>query len=194
MKFIKQFLFFIVMALFAASLGACEIKDRNEHEPSSASGVAKADAKVKTGSDGLTAEQRNVKRRLEEDNTPGAIKHLYILSAYSGQCILYSTVDMKVSSSGKRLSPSSVTPYNDGTNYYPPFTVGVGGYERKTTEVLGDDGTYGPSVEYIYWWDVRGVYHQHYVSGGQIVEISSKPLAVKNIIINIEEQAAEKSP
>ncbi|MBI2052272.1 MAG: hypothetical protein HYT38_01160 [Candidatus Sungbacteria bacterium] len=30
------------------------------------------------------------------------------------------------------------------------------------------------------------VSHQHYVSGGQIVHISSQPLAVKGIIINME--------
>ena len=55
-----------------------------------------------------------------------------------------------------------------------------------TLEVVQDDGTYGHSSEYLYWWDTKGVYHQHYVSGGQIVHVSSQPLAVKGIIINME--------
>lgn len=54
-----------------------------------------------------------------------------------------------------------------------------------TNEVLEDDGTYGDSVPYIFWFDA-GVYHQHYVEGGQIIHISDQPLAVKSIVLNME--------
>ena len=54
------------------------------------------------------------------------------------------------------------------------------------------DGTYGMEVPYIYWWDVRGIYHQHFVSGGQIIHISDQPVVVKSIIINMELRAGEK--
>jgi len=152
----------------------------------SASGVRKADVQVPVGADGFTAEQRNVRNRLVEDNKPGSIKHLYVISPYSGQVILYSTVKGKVTSGSKRLTPSNVTTYRDNTNSYGGFTVGIGGQNQNTTEVLGDDGAYGSSGEYLYWWDVRGAYHQHYLTGGQIITISDQPLPVKSVTINIE--------
>lgn len=184
-KYLK-FLCVGILATLAISLGACE--PAKTEEPVSASGVNKAQVKVPTNPDGFTSEQENVRNRLIEDNKPGAIKHLYVISAYSGQVILYSTVKGKVTSSGKRLNPIHVQAYNDPgtTSYYRPFQVDIGNQWRMTDEVLQDDGTYGSSVEYIYWWDVRGVYHQHYVSGGQIVHVTSQPMSVKSIIINVE--------
>lgn len=136
---------------------------------------------VKTGPDGLTVEQKNIKDRIQADNQPGSIKHLYVVSAYSGQVIIYSTVRGKVTSSGKRLTPSQVEDPNS-----VGFQFNIGDQVHYTTQVLGEDGTYGSSSEYLFWWDTRGVYHQHYVSGGQIVHVSNQPLAVKGIIINME--------
>lgn len=152
------------------------------------SGVTKATTKVQTGSDGLTVEQNNVQHRLKMDNTPGSIKHLYVISAFSGQVILYSTVKGKVTSSGKRLNPSTVVVGASGDYRRNGFDA-VGG--NVTSEVLEDDGTYGSSAEYIYWWDVQGRYHQHYISGGQIVHISDQPIPVKSITINMEQENAK---
>lgn len=150
----------------------------------SASGVGKAEVKVPTGPDGLTSEQRNIRDRLMEDNKPGSVKHLYVISAYSGQVIIYSTVRGKVTSGGKRLTPMTVVDNFGGTS--TGFGVDFNGNTMITQEVLQDDGTYGSSSEYLYWWDTKGVFHQHYVSGGQIVHVSNQPLAVKGIIINME--------
>lgn len=164
-------------------------------EPTSNSGVKKASIKVVTNSEGLTVEQTNVRNRLLLDNKPGSIKHLYVISAYSGQVILYSTVKGKVTSSGKRLDPNTVAAGEyGGSNYSGTYgvPVNIGQYKQHTAEVLQDDGTYGTSVEYLYWFDSKGNYHQHYVSGGQILHISDQPIAVKNIIINIETPTAEK--
>ena len=160
--------------------------------PQSASGVGKAEVKILTGPDGLTAEQRNIRERLLEDNKPGSVKHLYVISAYSGQVIIYSTVRGKVTSGGKRLTPTEVS---TGGDYPDSFPIEIGSWSGHTHEVLQDDGTYGHSAEYFYWWDTKGVYHQHYVSGGQIVHISNQPLAVKGIIINMElSQAPDSLP
>lgn len=153
--------------------------------PTTATGVTKATATVTPGADGLTTEQRNIGDRLALDNKPGSIKHLYVISAYSGQTIIYSTVRGKVTSSSKRLSPTRVSVFGTETaRSRGGFDTGIGG--TVTDEVLQDDGTYGASVDYLYWWDTRGIYHQHYVSGGQIVHISDQPLAVKSVIINME--------
>ncbi len=155
--------------------------------PQSTSGVSKTATTVPTGSDGLTIEQRNVRDRLLVDNDPGAIKHLYVLSAYSGQALIYSTVRGKVTSSGKRLSPTSVVVGSSGDMKRGGFATGLG--DTVTAEVLQDDGTYGSSIEYLFWWDSKGAYHQHYVGGGQIVHVSDQPLSVGSVTINVESRA-----
>ncbi len=168
--------------------------------PQSASGVSKIDVKVQTDLNGRTLEQNNVAKRLDIDNKAGSIKHLYIISAYSGQVMIYSTVKGKVTSSGKRLTPSSI----DGNSGYPAdgnvetqssmfynnrVTIGTNSY--VTNEVLGDDGTYGSSVEYLYWFDSKDIYHQQYVTGGMVVHVSDQPLAVKSVILNMETNKSE---
>jgi len=183
---------FLVLAIFGVSLLNMAEDSCDSPKPQSASGVSKAEVKVPIGADGLTAEQRNVKERLLEDNKPGAIKHLYVISPYSGQVILYSTVKGKVTSGGKRLTPTSVvTSCPENSNRCQGFLVSMGDRDQVTNEVLQDDGTYGSSGEYLYWWDVRGAYHQHYLTGGQIITISDQPLPVKSVTINIENPGKE---
>ena len=174
----------IMVLVLAGALGIFSGCDMSNGVPESSSGVKKATVQIPTSPDGLTSEQRNIRERLLEDNRPGSVKHLYVISAYSGQVIIYSTVHGKVTSGGKRLTPTSVT----GSGQYggDHFVVDIGGNNHRTAEVLQDDGTYGHSMDYLYWWDTKGVYHQHYVSGGQIIHVSNQPLAVKGIIINME--------
>lgn len=175
-----------VLAFVLAQANGCDLASQGT--PSSSSGVSKITVAVKTGADGLTAEQRNIKQRVALENMPGSIKHLYVVSAMSGDCIIYSTVQGKVTSSGKRTTPYSVAAtdgqYVDGALNGIP--VNIGGRIHNTSEVLQDDGTYGSSAEYIYWFDLRGAFHQHYIAGGQIVHVSDKPMAWPKIILNLE--------
>jgi len=182
----RNVLLLLVSAMLASFLMGAHDDGCDRPRTVSASGISKATVKIPTGSDGLTAEQRNVAERLKKDNEPGAIKHLYVISAYSGQVLIYSTVKGKVTSGGKRLTPTSVTAYNSSGTLYGGFSVDIGGNKMTTTEVLQDDGTYGSSAEYLYWWDTNGVYHQHYVQGGQIVHISDQPLSVPGVVINMQ--------
>ena len=163
----------LLLVLPILALAACEKAQPEVTTARSGVQIAPA-ARVPVGSDGLTAEQKNIHDRLALEK-PGSIKHLYVISAYSGQTILYSTVRGKVTSSGKRLSPSTQQPYG---------TWSGGGW--YSSEQLGDDGAYGSSVEYLYWWDSKGNYHQHYVSGGQIVHVSDQPMNVGSVTINVE--------
>lgn len=168
----------IYLAVACAVVLTCiGCSQRVEVQEQSRGGVKAASVSISTGSDGLTTEQRNVAARLKLDNKPGVIKHLYVLSAYSGQAIFYSTVKGKVTSSGKRLTPYQELVYSGNGN---------GGWSMASKEKMQDDGTYGSSVEYIYWLDARDVYHQHYISGGQIVHISTEPMPIKSVIVNIE--------
>jgi len=165
---------------------------RQPGTPISNSGVKQAQTKIQVGPSGHTVEQENVIKRYKVDNTPGSMKHLYIISPMSGQVILYSSVSGKVTSSGKRLTPKTVASgrYGDGPSWGYGMYVDIAGEGQRTSEVIQDDGTYGDSVEYLYWFDTRGVYHQHYVVGCEI-HISDQPIPVKNVILNLEEGHAK---
>lgn len=178
----------IAIAALLALASQPVLAQRDNGQVKSTSGVKQAKTTVATGADGLTAEQRNVVRRLKEDNRPGAVKHLYVIAPLSGQTVIYSTVDGKVTSGGKRLAPYSVAA-RDGKGVSSDMNgipVAIGNYTRRTSEVIQDDGTYGSSVPYIYWWDPAGVYHQHFFTDGQIIHVSSEPISVKSVVINME--------
>ncbi len=182
-----------LVLLGALALAGCDVPANSDNSNvKSTSGVKQATATVKTGADGLTVEQRNVVRRLKEDNKPGAVKHLYVIAPLSGQIVMYSTVDGKVTSSGKRLAPYSVAA-RDGKMVSGQMTgipVNIGNYTRRTSEVIQDDGTYGSSVPYIYWWDTRGIYHQHFFTDGQVIHVSSETISVKSVVLNMEQVTA----
>lgn len=173
-------LFFVFISLLF--LYSCTLEVEPEDAVSN-SGVGKINVEVNTNADGKTIEQLNYSERIRRDNLIGSIKHLYVISDLSGQVLLYSTVVGKVTSSSKRPVPSTVI--GDVYNYNK---VLIGGETYLTNEVLGEDGMYGPSVAYIYWFDTRGVYHQHYKGENQMLHISDQPLTVKNIVLNFETQ------
>ncbi len=180
----KNFLFVLPLATLCAAFAGCG-SGTPRHNPRSISGVEEARAEVKTGADGLTSEQRNVKERLKRDNKPGYVKHLYVFSAYSGQCLLYSTVREKVTSSGKRLSPTSVLAA-EGQNSRSGVPVTVNGSTHLTGELIQDDGTYGHSIEYLFWFDENDRYMQMYVTGGMFPVLSDEPLPVKSVTMRVE--------
>lgn len=101
----------------------------------------------------------------------------------------YSSVKGKVSSSGKRLTPTTATTVNTSGMGGVPFTVD--GKTYYSEEMLQDDGTYGSSAEYIYWFDQNDIYHQHLVSGSAIVHISDQPIKVQRVMINMENQSSK---
>ena len=167
--------------------------------PQSSSGVKKATIEIKPNftfkGSAVTAEQLILMTRQTRVNTPGSVKHLYVISAFSGDVILYSTVKIKVVSSGKRLTPKTITGVWRGvssrTNGWG-VPIDINGTQMYTNELLGDDGSYGSSNQYLYWLDARGAGHEHYVSGGQIVHVSDVPMAFPKIILNLEETAESR--
>lgn len=166
--------------LTAITLISCEVGTQQESD----SGVKKATTKITTDIDGTTIEQRNIIERLKRDNEPGSVKHLYIISAYTGDVLQYSTVRGKVTSGGKRLSPKTVNGYTGSTLAYNNH-VTIGGYDYITDEVLDDGGAYGDSGSYLYWFDAQGNYQQYYPSGGTYLHISDRPLRIKKINFSV---------
>lgn len=160
----------------------------------SASGVHPISVRITPNpTTGLTYEQEGVSNRLVNDNKPGAVQHLYVFSQRSGQIIFYSTVRGKVTSGSKRITSSTtIGYYKCGDNTcFGGFTIRLpNGRDAATKEVLGDDGTYGSSQQYIYWWDSNGRYHQHFFTDGQVVQVTDQPIVGAKILINAEISAA----
>lgn len=150
----------------------------------SASGVKMATTKVDTDSNGNTIEQRNIKERLARDNKPGSVKFLYVVSPFTGDLIFQSTVKGKVTSSSKRLTPSDLVETDArGQNLWKRIEIDGRFYE--TSQNPGDDGTYGDSIPYLYWFDQNSVYHQAYI-GGAIVHITDQPMTFYKTTQRIE--------
>lgn len=150
--------------------------------PQSDTGITKQTIKIPVGPDGLTTEQRHIIRRLEETNQPGAIYQFYSISSITGDPFISSTVAGKVVSSGKRLNPYTVESTGDWLDGFP---LKIGDWSGTTTEVLQDDGSYGESIQYLFWYDVNDIYHQHYPSDGQMIIVSSQPLKAKQAEIDL---------
>lgn len=82
----------------------------------------------------------------------------------------------KVTSSGKRLSPTSVA---TGSHRF------LGGKRYYTEEVIQDDGSFGSSIPYLYFWDTAGRFQKVYPDP-VYVKISDQPLPVRDGALVIE--------
>ena len=174
----KKLLFILVSGLLITSC-------TEPQQQKSDSGVKKATTTVKTNLNGQTVEQQNIIERLKRDNDIGSVKHLYVISSYTGDVLQYSTVKGKVTSGGKRLSPKTVSGNSGGLTGVDYNSVNIGGTNYITDEVLDDGGAYGDSGNYLFWFDTQGNYHQYYPSGGTYLEICDKPLRVKKTNFSI---------
>lgn len=178
----KRSILLSLIVLLTVTFTSCDVPPTPQQE--SDSGVKKASTQVKTDMNGRTIEQENIIKRLQRDNEPGSIKHLYIISSYTGDVLQYSTVKGKVTSGGKRLSPKTV----QGNGYNNPGdnnTVWINNHAYTTDEVLDDGGAYGESGNYLYWFDANDNYQQYYPSGGTYLHISDKPLRIKKTNFSI---------
>lgn len=109
------------------------------------------------------AEIENIKRRLELTSSVNKIGYIVLFND-AGQPILYTAVKGKVTSGGKRLTPED--------------TVTAGGQVRKAAS---DEGTFGSSAPYVFFWDTRGSYHQwsgQYLYSDQPIRLRIEPLVV----------------
>lgn len=179
----RRFILGVATALvLTATMFGCADQIQQDHEDTAVGAVHQATAKVATNlATGLTVEQENIKRRLENDNKPGSIKYLYLISPFTGDVISYSSVKGKVTSSGKRLKPKELV------NTYEVEYSKNGVY---LTEQMGDDGAYGSSAEYLYWWDLRGVYRQ-VAPGACSVLITDQPIRVKKGTLRLDSSSGE---
>jgi hypothetical protein len=112
------------------------------------------------------AEIENIKHRLELTSKPDLLGYIVLFNS-AGQPILYTTVKGKVTSGSKRLTRADET-YSNGNG------TGI-------RQSASDEGTYGSSGEYIYFWDANGAYHQwndKYMYSDQPIRLRVEPIIV----------------
>ena len=109
--------------------------------------------KAKQAAESITftenAEIENIKTRLELTSDPGLTGFVLLMNE-AGQPIMYTGVKGKITSSGKRLTaPYRVVKWDHGANY-----------GQKDLIAPSDEGTWGSSAPYIYFWTTTGQYIQ----------------------------------
>ena len=112
------------------------------------------------------AEIENIKRRLELTSQPGLLGYILLMNE-AGQPVAYLGVRGKVTSGSKRLTPPD--------RYTPQ---GANGFIRQEAS---DEGTWGSSDPYIYFWTTDGQYVQwsgKYLYSDQPIRLRVEPLVV----------------
>ena len=112
----------------------------------------------------------NIKARLELTSNPGQIGFVLLLNEM-GKPVMYTSVKGKITSGGKRLTPAEQTRKADCGEWSCDQLV----------EAPSDEGTYGSSNPYIFFWTVDGQYIQW--SGKYLY--SDKPFRIEDPTIVI---------
>lgn len=110
----------------------------------------------------------NITKRLQLTADPGLLGYIALINKV-GQVVLYTPVTGKITSGGKKLRPGTVT------------TSECDGKGTCTQEMPSDEGTYGSSNPYIYFWTPGGQYIQtslEYVYSDKPFRLSEEPLMV----------------
>lgn len=113
------------------------------------------------------AEIENIKKRLELTSKPGLLGYIVLLNDM-GQPVFYSGIKGKPTSGSKRLTRLD--------EYYPK---GSNGFMRHSSS---DEGTYGSSGNYIFFWTTEGQYMQwdgRYLYSDQPLRLAIQPLVMQ---------------
>ena len=116
------------------------------------------------------AEIDNIKNRLQLTSQPGLLGFI-VVTNQMGQPLIYEGVKGKITSGNKRLT----TPIQW-------LHVDCGQYTcDQQTQAPNDEGTFGSSDPYIYYWNTDGAYRQTnlpYFYSNQPVRLTQAPLIV----------------
>lgn len=163
----------IMIALAATSallLTACE--PNAPANPAKAAQAAKAQEAANSINFTENAEIDNIKKRLELTSNPGQIGFVLLLNEM-GKPVMYTSVIGKITSGAKRLTaPQEVRCLE---------VADAVGCNQHMVEAPSDEGTYGSSGPYIFFWTVDGQYIQW--SGKYLY--SDKPFRIEDPTIVI---------
>lgn len=159
-----------ISAIIASALllSACGVSAPTAQEQRAEIGAQRAQAAL--GNSNSNSEQDNIERRIRLTSRPGLIGFIVLLNQ-AGQPIMYTTVKGKITSSGKRLTPP-VKDWGKGANNIPLGTLDV---------APSDEGTWGSSDPYIYFWTQDDQYMQwkgDYLYSNSPIRLATQPLVV----------------
>jgi len=130
------------------------------------------------------AEIDNIKARIELTSKPGALGFITLLNQ-AGQPIIYEGVRGKVTSGSKRLTkPTAVkSNYIGGTN---------GGSAYVLDQTPSDEGTWGSSGDYVFYWNTAGEYRQW--NGPYLYSDKPYRLRIEPLVVSGESPVAHGAP
>lgn len=142
-------IFLAVAAIASLGLAACS-EVPQPVRPVKQTQAAKAAEAANSITFSENAEIENIKRRLELTSNPGQIGFVLLMNEM-GQPVAYMSVRGKVTSGSKRLTSPEVERRGDycGESYCSHIYIAP-----------SDEGTYGTSGEYVYFWTNEGQYVQ----------------------------------
>ena len=155
----------ITTLLCLAALTACV------EEPKATKNAQAEKAKAAANSLQFTenAEIDNIKKRLDLTANPGLLGFVVLLNE-SGQPVMYTGVKGKITSGGKRLTrPDRSTTEGPGQN-------------SVVMQAPSDEGTFGSSGEYVFFWTPAGQYIQwngKYLYSDKPFRLSVEPLVLQ---------------
>lgn len=163
-------IFLAVAAIASLGLAACSMPPVNEtnKDVQAQKAAAAADSIQFTEN----AEIENIKRRLELTSNPGQIGFILLMNEM-GQPVAYMSVKGKVTSGSKRLTQPQIVKCLD--------MVATTSCEWTVTEGPSDEGTYGSSTPYIFFWTTEDQYIQwsgKYLYSDKPLRTSVPPLVV----------------
>lgn len=165
----------ILIAAAAVTLSGCD-----QSSPTTAKDHQAAQALAAANSINFdqNAEIENIKRRLVLTSQPGLLGYIVLLNS-AGQPIMYTAVKGKITSSGKRLTP----PVKEWNLY---------GDHNSLGDAPSDEGTWGHSDDYVYFWAPDGQYYQwkgEYLYSDQPFRLKISPLIVGGDLTKLDTPA-----
>lgn len=148
--------------------------------PSMPRNKAEQEQKAERAADAIhfdeNAEIDNISRRLKLTSDPGLLGYIVLFNG-AGSPIRYTTVKGKVTSGSKRLT----RPWAYRDVWDPDKSDPTSNSHYALVEAPGDEGTYGSSNPYIYFWTQSGQYVQwsgDYLYSDQPIRLSVEPIVV----------------
>jgi hypothetical protein len=148
----------MIAALAVASLSLASCGEPTARDVQARKGAKIAEQAMSNAQ--TNAEQDNIGQRLKLTSNPDLLGHIAIVNKV-GQVVLYTTIKGKVTSGSKRLNSSGNC----------PNTIG--------TECPSDEGTFGSSNPYVFFWTTQGQYIQtsmDYIYSDKPLRLDEKPL------------------
>lgn len=165
-RIVYGFLLGLFVATALVVLTGCEEVNRPKYDQAQKAKEAAASINFTEN-----AEIDNIKKRLQLTANPAAIGFIILLNE-AGQPIFYTSVKGKITSGGKRLTePDRAGAFGAGQN-------------NVVRAAPSDEGTWGSSSPYIFFWTVDDQYIQwsgHYLYSDKPFRLKIDPLVVAGI-------------